>query len=197
MLTIVEFSVVSYWLDPSFTNEDEATERRQFFLVLVETSSSSLKTMDIATIGNDYLLILVADEHDWIHLLCIGISTVFSLIEVFQRLSIDMGFDSSKFPSSALIFVQKNRTFSCRRSSSRHSYPVAQSLFHEFHSTTDEYFHRLVHRLCLASKPTRCFDVPWTNFYVRLNRLENLFSNRNIPSLVIGSLLLSVDMCDE
>jgi hypothetical protein len=53
--------------------------------------------MEIALVENDYVLPTVIYEHDWIHILYMGISTVFFLIQVYQRISVDLKYSSSKY----------------------------------------------------------------------------------------------------
>jgi len=54
--------------------------------------------MEIALVENDYVLPTVIYEHDWIHILYMGISTVFFSIQVYQRISVDLKYSSSKYP---------------------------------------------------------------------------------------------------
>jgi hypothetical protein len=53
--------------------------------------------MDIAFVENDFVPPAVVYEHDWIHILYMGISTVFFLIQVCQRISLDLFYSSSKY----------------------------------------------------------------------------------------------------
>jgi hypothetical protein len=53
--------------------------------------------MDIALVENDYAVPVTIYEHDWIHLLYMGISIIFFLIEVCQRISVDIFYASSKY----------------------------------------------------------------------------------------------------
>jgi hypothetical protein len=52
--------------------------------------------MDAALVENDYVLLPIVYQHDWIHILYMGISTVFFLIEVCQRISLDIFYAPSK-----------------------------------------------------------------------------------------------------
>ncbi len=51
--------------------------------------------MEVALIEHDYVLPPIVYEHDWIHILYMGISTVFFLIQVCQRISLDILYSSS------------------------------------------------------------------------------------------------------
>lgn len=69
--------------------------------------------MDIALVENNYVLPTVIYEHDWIHILYMGISTVFFIIQVCQRITIDLFYTSSKYSCSestslnVYLFIQK------------------------------------------------------------------------------------------
>ena len=53
--------------------------------------------MDIALVENNFIPQTAIYEHDWIHILYMGISTVFFLIQVCQRISLDIFYSSSKY----------------------------------------------------------------------------------------------------
>jgi hypothetical protein len=53
--------------------------------------------MEGALIEDNYVVPSVVYEHDWIHILYMGISTVFFLIQVCQRISLDLLYSSSKY----------------------------------------------------------------------------------------------------
>ncbi|CAF1340494.1 unnamed protein product [Adineta steineri] len=59
--------------------------------------------MEIAVVENDYVLPTVMYEHDWIHILYMGISTIFFLIQVCQRISVDLFYSSNDLKTGIYI----------------------------------------------------------------------------------------------
>jgi hypothetical protein len=57
--------------------------------------------MEIALVENNYILptLVYQYRHDWIHILYMGISTVFFLIQVCQRISLDLLYPFSTYLS--------------------------------------------------------------------------------------------------
>lgn len=55
--------------------------------------------MEIALIENEYILPDLVYKHDWTHILYIIVSSLFFLIEVCQRISLDIFYSSSKLIS--------------------------------------------------------------------------------------------------
>ena len=61
--------------------------------------------MDLAVVEHDYALPILIYEHDWIHILYMGISLVFFVIEVYRRISVDLLYAQSNiacFPCHVL-----------------------------------------------------------------------------------------------
>lgn len=52
--------------------------------------------MDIALIENEYVLPPIVYQHDWIHILYMVVSTIFFVIQVCQRISLDLLYSYSK-----------------------------------------------------------------------------------------------------
>lgn len=53
--------------------------------------------MEAALVENNHASSDVNYEHDWIHILYMGISAVFFSIQICQRISIDVLYSSSKY----------------------------------------------------------------------------------------------------
>jgi len=51
--------------------------------------------MDIALVENNDFLSFLVYEHDWIHILYIGVTATFFLIQLCQRISLDLLYSSS------------------------------------------------------------------------------------------------------
>jgi hypothetical protein len=53
--------------------------------------------MEIALVEDNYVPPAITYQHDWIHILYMGISTIFFLIQVCQRISLDLLYSSGKY----------------------------------------------------------------------------------------------------
>jgi hypothetical protein len=59
--------------------------------------------MEVALVENEYVLPTIIYQHDWIHILYMGISTIFFLIQVCQRISLDLLYSLSTYLSRESI----------------------------------------------------------------------------------------------
>ena len=65
--------------------------------ILIYDEENKKFPMEIALIENEYILPEIVYQHDWTHILYIIVSTVFFLIQVCQRISLDIFYSSSKY----------------------------------------------------------------------------------------------------
>ena len=75
--------------------------------------------MEAALIENNHASSDVNYEHDWIHILYMGITAVFFFIQICQRVSIDILYSSSKY--LLLLFDRFIFMYRGSQNSSKHS----------------------------------------------------------------------------
>lgn len=56
--------------------------------------------MEVALIENNHVPPSIVYEHDWIHILYMGISIIFFLIQVCQRITLDLTYSLSNYSCS-------------------------------------------------------------------------------------------------
>lgn len=110
--------------------------------------------MDIALVENNDFLSFLVYEHDWIHILYIGVTATFFLIQLCQRISLDLLYSSSNYSKTvslsklvSLVFflLNKNKRWKkCKYCS------ITKSLSNRLNSISIQYVMHMVFCLHLA-----------------------------------------------
>ena len=69
--------------------------------------------MDIALVENNDFLSFLVYEHDWIHILYIGVTATFFLIQLCQRISLDLLYSSSNYSKTVSLSKLFSLVFFC------------------------------------------------------------------------------------